>query len=277
MNLLELIRFRLRMLLFAFTVKPIAGGSPEGDDKEADKDADTPDPKDDADADKDKDADKPDPKDDADKEDEDDDEELDKPVTKKPDEAEWRRLARKAQRDHARLKEKFDKLQQQDNARTEKEKSEHQKELDKVRDDTKAELTRLHEQERRQDRLESATTLMASRGVKVGEGDKERSIKFNDPDDALVNLERAIKRGDVDGEDVFDKEGKVDKKALQAALAQLLEDKPHLGKETKSRKSESAGDGDQGKGSGSTGKEVEDMTPDDHFKAIFKGSAGSAV
>ena len=269
MKLLDLIRFRLRTLAFALTVKPVVGAAGD-DDKEEEEEEQKADEKDDKEADE-KDE-KADEKDDAD--DDDDDAAA---VKEPPDAEEWKRLARRSQKAHKRLEEKYNKLAAKDQQRTEAEKTAHQKELDEARKEVEESLGRKHELERRQDRLESAATLMATRGVKVGKDDKQRTVKFNDPDDALVHLERAIAKGDVDGDELFDKEGKVDKTALSAALAELLGDKPHLGVESKPRKSQSAGDGDGGKGSGGTGTELEDMTPEDHFNQIFKGGKAGAA
>jgi hypothetical protein len=53
-------------------------------------------------------------------------------------------------------------------------------------------------------------------------------VRFADPDDALMHIERAIRAGDIDAADIFDDDGKVQTGALQTALADILEHKPHL-------------------------------------------------
>ena len=71
--------------------------------------------------------------------------------------------------------------------------------------------------------------------------------KFADVDDAVALINAS--------DDLFDGEGKVDTKALDKALDELLEKKPHL----KHGTNRVTGDGDGGKGSGGGGKSMNDL------------------
>ena len=138
--------------------------------------------------------------------------------------------------------------------------SEDETALEKAKEEARAEITAEVEKERRSGRLEVATTRAASRGVKIGED----TVKFADPDDALVHLERGIARGEIDADDIFDNEGKVQTDALNTALEEILEAKPHLRATANGRPS---GSSDAGKGSGGS-NDLESMSVEDHAKAI---------
>lgn len=152
--------------------------------------------------------------------------------------------------------------------------SEQEKAIAKAREEAEDAVTSRYETERRGERLELAATRHATKGVKLEvdeDGKKvEKLVKFADPDDAIVHLERAIARGDIDKDDIFDDDGKIQAAGLAAALAELLEDKPHL------RASDGSGGGgrrpqggaDAGRGAGG-GKSLEDMSVEDHAKRKY--------
>jgi hypothetical protein len=115
--------------------------------------------------------------------------------------------------------------------------------------------------------------------VKVKEDDEEKEVtlRFADPDDAHTYIERMVRRGDIDEDDIFDDKGKVQTEALTEALSELLEDKPHLqasrdnggdGGSGGKRRERVGGRADGGRGSGS--KSTEDMSVEDHLQAIKK-------
>lgn len=128
-----------------------------------------------------------------------------------------------------------------------------------ARDEAKAES----DKERRSDRLEVAVTRLAAKGVTVGEGDDAKVVKFSDPEDAQVFIERAIAKGDLD--DIYDSEGAVQTDALTTALVDLLKRKPKLAADD--AVAPPPGENDAGKGKSSTGRSTD---PDEHFKAINK-------
>jgi hypothetical protein len=165
-------------------------------------------------------------------------------------EPDWKAMARKHERRaKAERKAREDaerKLSERDDAT----KSDHEKALEKARQEARQEALSAGEKERRKDRLEVAVTRAAARS-------------FADVDDALVHIQRAIEAGDVDADDIFDSEGKVQTDALKTALDELLDRKPHL----KAGAGRPAGDADGGKGDGG-GKSTEDMSVDEHLKAV---------
>jgi len=123
-----------------------------------------------------------------------------------------------------------------------RDKTDQEKAVEQARADALAEAKAEVSAERRADRLDSAVTRLAARGIRIG--DKDEVVRFADPEDALLNLKSTA-------DDLFDDEDKVNTEALEAALKQLAIKKPHLlavaGKETVS-----VGDADAGRGGGST-------------------------
>jgi hypothetical protein len=144
--------------------------------------------------------------------------------------------------------------------------SEQEKAIAKAREDATAEVTSKFEQERRQDRLEVATTRVATKGVTLGEGDDAKTVKFADPEDALVHLERAISRGDIDGDEIFDGDGKVQTAALTTALTELLGRKPHLAAQDGGKAPKVEGSADGGKGAATPDPDATSV--DDELKNI---------
>lgn len=166
----------------------------------------------------------------------------------KPDD--WKAHARKHEREAKKARKERDELERKLKERDDANKSEQEKAIEKAREEARTEALTASQKERRNDRLEVAVTRNAAK-------------TFADVDDALVHVQRAIAAGDIDEDDIFDSEGKVQTEALKTALDELLERKPHL----KATPGRVAGDADAGRGSGS-GKSADDMSTDEHLKAV---------
>lgn len=148
--------------------------------------------------------------------------------------------------------------------------SAQEKAIKAAREEATSEVTTRYEAERRTDRIESAVTKLALTGFTVKDGDKDVTLKFADPDDAQLRLDRAIRNEEISYDEIY-ADGKVQKDAITAFLTDLLEEHPRLraaesnGTTTGSKKV----DLDGGKGSGGgAAKALEEMSPDDHLKAI---------
>ena len=227
--------------------RPIAGGEGDSDDDAADADKA---------ADKDKNADVD--KSGADKDDDDDDK-----VDRGDDDA---TKARKHERWAKREREKREKLEAELKKLRDADKSEHEKALEKAREEARNEALTEADKERRADRLELSVTRLAAKGITLGEGDDAKTVKFADADDALLRIERAIRRGDIDSEDIYDDEGKVKTDALTEELATIARDNPHLVGEGERPKPK--GDPDARKGDPAK-NDLESMSPEDHAKRKY--------
>lgn len=180
---------------------------------------------------------------------------------------ELRKSDRVRKRESAKSQKEIAELKKQLQEKEDADKTEHEKAIEKAREEAKAEALTEAEKGRRDDRLEAAVTrVAASIGVKIGEGDEAKVVKFADSDDALVNIQRRIANGDIDADELFDGDGKVQTDALQSELATLLEDKPHLQAASNGGSKRPDGDGDGGKGS--AGKTGEEMSVGEHLKQI---------
>jgi hypothetical protein len=216
-----------------------------------------------------------------DKADDDDDAAADKPDD--DDDAakvDWKRQSRKHERDKKKAQIERDDLARKLREREDADKTEQQKAIDTAREEGRTTALSEATKERRADRLENASLRLANKGVTVGEGDDAQKVKFADPEDAEAHLQRAIRRGDVDEDELFDDKHKVNEEALADAFAEILDAKPHLragaaksdddeddkGKERRTAK----GGGDAGKGDRGEGKGLEEMSPADHYKDIQK-------
>lgn len=169
-------------------------------------------------------------------------------------EPDWKAEARKHERRAKQTAKEVEALRAKQAEIDEANKTEQEKALEAARAEARAEALTEADKERRSDRLEVAVTRAAAK-------------TFEDPEDALVQIERAINRGEIDAEDIFDDQGKVQTEALKKELEQLLERKPHLaaaGGESKPRFERPSG---AGKGA-SAGKDIRAMTPEDHLKRI---------
>jgi len=146
--------------------------------------------------------------------------------------------------------------------------SEQEKAIAKAREDATNEVTSKFEAERRTDRIESAVTKMALGGFKAKDGDgNDVTLKFADPDDAQLRVDRALRNDELSYDDIY-ADGKVQSAALTEFLTELLEEHPRLRATDGNGGSAKKVDFDAGKGKGSGGKSLEDMSPDDHLKAI---------
>ena len=230
-------RFRVRMIRFALTVKPVAGAEDDPDPE--------PDPKPDPDPDPD-----PDPE----------------PIKPEDD---WKAKARKHERALKAERKAREEMERKLREREDADKSETEKAIEKAREEARTQALTEAEKERRKDKLEVSVTRLSSRGFEIGEGDEKETVKFADPDDAMLHVERAIDKGDLDADEIFDSEGRVNADALQGALAEILESKPHLrAAENGSTPRPKGGAADAGKG-GSPKTDLEAMSPADHERRKY--------
>lgn len=149
--------------------------------------------------------------------------------------------------------------------------SEQEKAIKAAREEAVSEVTTKYEAEKRSDRIENAVTKLSLRGFKAKDKDgNETTLRFADPDDAQLRIDRALSRGDLAYEDIY-ADGKVDQGAVTTFLTDLLEEHPRL------RAPDANGTGNGGaktvdfgggKGKGGSGKTLEEMTPDDHLKDL---------
>lgn len=194
----------------------------------------------------------------------DSDDEADEDKVDKDDD--WKTKSRKNENRAKREKAKREELEAELRKRKDADKTEQEKALDKAREEAKAEALSEAEKERRSDRLEVAVTRLASKGLTVGDGDDAETKRFADTDDALLNIERAIAKDEIDEGDIFDDQGKVDTDALKSELADLLRRKPHLAAGGTERTD--PGDNDAGKG-GAAKSNLEEMSPEDHARRKY--------
>jgi hypothetical protein len=227
---------------------PIAGGADDPDD-DKDKKKDDPDAKDDPA--------KDDPDDDKDKKKDDPDDKV------QPDD-DWKSKSRKNESRAKRAEREAEDLRKKLKEREDADKSEQEKALEAAREEGEKKARESADTERRHDRLEVAVTRAAAKGVKVGEGEDAKTQRFDDPEDALVFLERRISNGELDEDDIFDEKGRVKPDALEEALVELLNSKPRLAAGAEGRK---PGDPDTRKGDEVSG-DLESMSVEDHAKAI---------
>lgn len=200
-------------------------------------DPNNPDPKDPVDPDP-KDPQDPDPKDPDPKD----------PADPDPnDDPDWKSRSRSWERKaKAALKER-DELRQAKADRDDQSKSEHDRALEKARQETEEKIRGEAQAELRTERLDSTVARLAAG-------------RFADVDDALLRIQAAIRSGDLDEEEVF-VDNKVQSDVVKTWLAKLLKEKPHL-----AGKASVNGDADAGKGR--SGKDLDDMSIDDHLKSI---------
>lgn len=110
------------------------------------------------------------------------------------------------------------------------------------------------EKDRRADKLELAVVKVASvSGVKI---DDKTLVKFADPDDVQMWLEKQIERGDIDADDIY-RDGKVNEEALASELARLAAAKPGWLVGAGKSNGTPAGSADGGRGTAPAGNSVE--------------------
>lgn len=175
--------------------------------------------------------------------------------------------ARKHERWAKRERDRADKAEAELKKVRDADKSEQEKAIEKAREEARNEALSEAEKERRSDRLEVAVTRLASKGLAVGEGDDAKTVRFADSEDALVNIERALSRGDIDADDLYDDEGKVKTEALTDELVALLGRKPHLA-DGSAEGHKPKGDPGLRKGDPAQ-KDLEAMTPEDHARRKY--------
>lgn len=186
----------------------------------------------------------------------------------RPDD-DWQAKARKHERDAKKLRQENEALKAAQAELDAAKMTEQEKAIKAAREEAASEVTTKYEQERRAERLELAVTRIAvGSGIKVGEGDKAKTVKFADAEDVQMWVERRIASGDLDAADMYDENGKVNTSALTEALAGLATSKPSWLAGTVANGSTPPPDFDGGKGKGGGGKSLEDMSPDDHLKEI---------
>lgn len=182
-------------------------------------------------------------------------------------EDDWKAKARKWERDAKREREAREaaeaKIAEAETAKM----TEQEQAIAKAREEATDEVASKYEQDLRAERMEHAVTRLAvAQGVTIGEGDKAKTVKFADADDVQMWLERKIKSGDIDADDIYH-DGKVDKDALTDALIDLAKAKPSWLAETPAAAAKRV-DIDARKGAGPGAKSLEEMTPDDHLKEV---------
>lgn len=162
----------------------------------------------------------------------------------------WEQQSRKHERRAKAAEKRTAELEARLKEREDATKTETEKLIEKARQEARTEALTESEQARRNDRLEVQVTRLASK-------------TFADTEDALIHIQRAITAGDIDPDDIFDNEGKVQTDSLKTALEDLLERKPHLAAGTNGN-GRDHGDADAGKGSGGA-KDLESMSVEDHL------------
>ena len=154
----------------------------------------------------------------------------------------WESEARKHERRAKQTAKRVAELESQLKEREDADKSEHEKALEQARkeaaDAAKAEAL----SEVKAERLSAAIARLAA--------------------GRFAKVEHAERLLDVDSDDIFDDEGKVQTEALKSALDTLLEENPNLA----ATPSKPSGDADGGKGKAST--PLSEMGPEAHFQQI---------
>lgn len=161
------------------------------------------------------------------------------------DDTDWKAYARKHERLSKKATKQIDDLQAELAKAKEATQSDQEKAIEQARKEAAEEARNEVGAELRKERLHSAVARTAA-------------TRFADVDDAIRLL-------DLDDEDIFDEDGKVNAENLSSALDDLLERKPHLAASPIGKKP--AGDADAGKGQGGA-KSLEDMSVEEHLQAI---------
>lgn len=186
-------------------------------------------------------------------------------------EPDWKKMARKHEREAKAARKRETELQAKLKAREDADKTEQQKAIDQAREDATAEVTTKFEASQRDDRIENAVTKLSLKGFKVKDADgKEVTLRFADPDDAQLRLDRALRNDEVSYDELYT-DGKVQTPALTAFLTDLLQEHPRLRADPpKNTRTDADVDFDGGKGSGGGAKDLDELSPEDHLKQIQK-------
>lgn len=191
-------------------------------------------------------------------------------------EPDWKTESRKHERRAKSSAKRIKELEDELASKSEADKSEEEKRIEAAKKEAREEALSEAQKDRRADRLEVAVTRIAAKGVEIGEGEDKKTVRFADPEDALVFVERRLARGDISDDDIFDSEHRVQTEALEDELRDLLKSKPRLAADSNGGDAgKGAGSADGGKGAGS-GKGLEDLTPEDFDKRMRKGAAGAS-
>lgn len=159
----------------------------------------------------------------------------------------WKSMSRKHETRARKSQAELERLRKELQEREDGAKSEHEKAIAKARAEAKQEAEAEYAKVLRSNSLEVAVTRTAASPIKIG----EESLRFADPEDAQMHIERMIRRGEIDEDDLYGKDGKIDASVLKSALAELLQSKPHLAAvESNGRKVKGSADGGKGSGPG---------------------------
>lgn len=161
------------------------------------------------------------------------------------EETDWKAYARKHERLSKKASKQVEDLQAELAKAKEATQTDQEKALEQARKEAADEARNEVVGELRKERLQAAVARSAAG-------------KFADVDDAIKLL-------DLEDDDIFDEDGKVNADNLKSALDDLLDRKPHLAASPLGKKP--AGDADAGKGQGGS-KSLEDMSVEEHLEAI---------
>ena len=168
----------------------------------------------------------------------------------KPKPGDWKNQARRHEREAKAARERAEAAEARVKELEEAGQTEHEKALAQAREEAAAE-TRQEVTGQVREKLLKAEIRALAAGT------------FADPDDAHRLL-------DLEDDDIFNDDGDIQTDALQSALDELLERKPHL-RAAPPNGGKPAGDADAGKGKGA--KDLESQTVEDHLKRIQKTAA----
>ena len=161
---------------------------------------------------------------------------------------EVKRAARKHEREAKAERKRREELEARLAQIDDENKTEQEKAIEKAREEAASEVKKAAAEELRAERLNAAIA-------------REAAKDFADVDDAIRLL-------DADDDELFDDDGKVQTDALKTALDDLLERKPHL----KADAGRPGGGGADGGKGGSGSPSLEEMSTEDHLKAIQRTS-----
>jgi hypothetical protein len=196
---------------------------------------------------------------DADDADADKDKSTDADKGKDPEEElrKWKRDSRKHEDRSKAEKKRADDLQAKLDKIEKSSQTDQEKAIAKAKEEAKAEAQTEADTERRADRLEGSVLRLAAKGVKVGEGKDAKTVRFDDPEDAFVFIERAVRNGDIPEATIYDDNGRPKADVIEEELVDLLKRKPNLaGGE---RTPDPDGISDAGKGKGKSGRSMNDL------------------
>ena len=164
----------------------------------------------------------------------------------------WQTKARKHESRSKRLERENARLKREAEERAAADLTDQERAIQEAREAGKSEAATAAQLERRTDRLENQVYRHAAAG-------------FTDVEDAWLNIERAVARGDLELDDLVDDAGKVNQDALKSELDDLLKRKPQLAKGAGNGNGNGHGSADGGAGSGAAGT-IETASVEDHMR-----------